>query len=162
MKPIAQFFGIVVVLGVLVFPIQKGATAPYDSVGLRLMDFLTGGKASLKSGKSLFGTAGDLVLFTIQRDSTVGGTIEATGILKGGYFFEGNAVGSLLDANKNVLKTFPITATGEWMTIDGVPFEMSVDASDVFPGKGFIRISNDNPSGDPANDKHIDVPVVFE
>jgi hypothetical protein len=162
MKTIVQFISVIIVIGVLVLPLQKGATEPYDSLGLRLMDVLTSGKASIKSKKNLFGTAGDLVLFTIPRDSKVGGRIEATGILKGGYFFEGNAVGSLLSENKSVLKTFPITATGEWMTIDGVPFEMSVDAYDILPGKGFIRIANDNPSGDPENDKYIDVPVVFE
>jgi hypothetical protein len=110
---------------------------------------------------AISGDTGNFISFSIAPGAKVSGHTSAVGSIKGAYFFEANAVGKLLDANKNVLKSFPITAVGDWMTADAVAFNTEFDASGI-TGPGYIRIANDNPSGLPENDRFIDIPVVFE
>ncbi len=107
------------------------------------------------------GNVVDLISFSIPENTKVSNGQEITGSIKGAYFFEANAVGKLLDVNKKELKSFPITATSEWMTADAVDFSFIIDTTDVPAGQGYIRIANDNPSGDFANEKYVDVPVIF-
>ncbi len=89
------------------------------------------------------------------------GITKVEGSIKGGYFFEATARGMLLDADKNILKKFQLKATTDWMTSEPVTFTASIDATGL-SGSGYIRLANDNPSGDPARDKYIDIPVRFE
>lgn len=113
--------------------------------------------------EEISGNTADLVSISILPGQDLQSGAVVTGIIKGGYFFEANARGALLDASKATLKTFSITATGDWMTADPVAFSASVDTSGIPAGThGYFRIMNDNPSGDSANDKHVDVPVVFQ
>ena len=108
------------------------------------------------------GDTGNLVSLSVSAGQTLSGSVVITGALKGAYFFEANARGMLLDATKTIVQQFPIGATSEdWMTIEAVPFSATVDVSPVLKGPGYLRIANDNPSGDPVNDRFIDVPVVF-
>jgi len=108
------------------------------------------------------GDTANMVSLSIAPGAVLAGATTITGTIRGAYFFEANARGMLLDASKNVLKTFPITATTDWMTSDAVSFTTIADATGIAPGSGYFRIANDNPSGDPVNDKYIDVPVVFQ
>jgi len=107
------------------------------------------------------GNKDDLIFFLIASGSNVSGKIDANGILKGGYFFEGNLPISILDANKNVLRITNGTATADWMTIEPVPFKTNLDFTNLPPGPAYIQIHNDNPSGLPENDKFILIPVVI-
>jgi hypothetical protein len=104
----------------------------------------------------------DLLSLSIAPGSVLTGSVTFTGSLKGGYFFEANARGALLDAAKNEMKAFPISATSDWMTAEPVTFKAVVDTSSVQKGSGYLRIANDNPSGDPIYDKYIDIPVTFK
>lgn len=108
------------------------------------------------------GDTSNLVSVSILPGQTVSGMLVITGTLKGAYFFEANAIGQVLDANKNVLKSFPLAATTDWMTAGPVSFSGAMDLTGVPAGKGYIRIHNDNPSGEPVNDRFIDIPVVFQ
>lgn len=108
------------------------------------------------------GNTADLVSFSIHPGADVSGIIDAAGSVRGGYFFEGNIVVKVLDAKKNVLKSGNGTATTDWMTADPVSFTTTVDFAGLPAGDGFIRLQNDNPSGDPANEKHIDIPIQFK
>jgi len=103
----------------------------------------------------------DLVFFSIASGSNVSGKIEADGILKGGYFFEGNLPISILDINKNVLRITNGMATTDWMTIEPVPFKTSLDFTGLPIGPAYIQIHNDNPSGLSENDKFILIPIVI-
>lgn len=107
------------------------------------------------------GNTEDLVSFSVLPETKITEPLVANGGLKNAWFFEANAVGRLLDANKNIIKSFPISATTDWMTIETVFFTVTIDPSGMPAGKGYIRIENDNPSGDPSKSKHIDVPVEF-
>ncbi len=111
---------------------------------------------------AISGDTGNFVFFSILPGATVSGSIVATGSVKGGYFFEANLRVNILDINKNILKQGHGTATTDWMTADPVSFTTSLDFTGIPSGTGYIRLMNDNPSGDPVNDKFIDIPVVFQ
>lgn len=110
----------------------------------------------------LYGDTADLVSTIITSGQHVSGVQPVAGTLKGGYFFEAQARGMLLDGNKKVIQTFPLHAFDDWMNPSGARFYASVDTSTAPKGPGFIRLANDNSSGDPTKDKHIDIPVIFD
>lgn len=106
-------------------------------------------------------TASDLVSFSIQPGQTVSGVVHATGELNTSYFFEGNVVVNIVDANEAILRAGHGTATSDWMSPDPVSFSTDLDFSGLLPGPGFIALHNDNPSDMHENDKEILVPVVI-
>ncbi|MBU0612088.1 Gmad2 immunoglobulin-like domain-containing protein [Patescibacteria group bacterium] len=108
------------------------------------------------------GNKDDLVSFSINAGSLVSGFMPINGVVQGGYFFEGNIIVRVLDANKNVLKTAYGTATTEWMTTGPVSFHTTLDFSGLPAGPGYIEIHNDNASGLPENDRLILIPVVIQ
>ncbi len=91
------------------------------------------------------------------------GTLTVSGKARGNWFFEASAPFEIQDNNKNTIETAPISAQGDWMTTDFVPFTGKITFT-VPPGvkNGFVVFRNDNPSGDPAKDKSVSVPVVFK
>lgn len=143
------------VLGLIVWgSVRNKASAPTT-------DTVSGGDQNVPITPVISGDTENLVSFSIAPNATVANGQVVTGSLQGGYFFEANAIGMFLSADKTILKQFPITATGQWMTTDPVSFSVTLDTSGIASGPGYIRIHNDNPSGAPENDKYIDVPVLF-
>lgn len=106
--------------------------------------------------------ANDLVSFSITSGQKVSGIMKITGSVKNGYFFEGNILINVLDANKNVLKKSNAMATTDWMTSGPVSFEGNIDFSGLQKGPAYIEVHNDNPSDIRVNDKSILVPIVVE
>ncbi|MGI9118178.1 MAG: Gmad2 immunoglobulin-like domain-containing protein [Minisyncoccia bacterium] len=104
----------------------------------------------------------DLVSFSIDSGSSVHGLTQYKGTISGGYFFEGNILVNILDANKNILKKSNAVAKTEWMTSGPVDFEGSIDFTVLPKGPAYIEIHNDNASGLPENDKSILIPVIIE
>lgn len=134
---------------ITVAPIDTGAGNATNTPDTSLVPKITGDMANLVS-------------ISIKPGDTLSGTVTVTGALKGGYFFEANAVGMFLDANKNIVTSFPIAATSDWMTADAVSFAFTQSTADVPKGQGYLRVHNDNPSDIPANDKYVDIPVNFQ
>lgn len=95
------------------------------------------------------GNTDDLISFSIKPGQEVTGKMKVTGIIKGGYFFEGNLPMIILDANKNITLYGPghATATTDWMTAGPVSFETEFDFSTMPKGKAYIKIIQDDPSG---------------
>jgi hypothetical protein len=171
---------VLIVLGILAYAVwgrsdtsaypNTTATTSSTTAGTTATDSTTtdtgtttgGSTGGTGSTQSISGDTANLVRISIQPGDAVTNGQTITGAVKGSYFFEANAVGKLLNANKNTLKQFPITATGNWQTADAVNFSFVLDTNGLPKGTGFIRIQNDNPSGDPARDKYIDIPVVFQ
>lgn len=110
----------------------------------------------------ILGNKSDLISFSILPGAQVSGKESVTGKIQGGYFFEANLVLKILDANKNVLKTVSGTATTNWMTTGPVDFKGTVDFTGLLAGPAYIAIENDNPSGEPANQKQILIPIVIQ
>lgn len=142
---------IVIVVGGAVFFLNKKPSSP---------ELITVPSSNIQP--EILDNKDDLVSFSIAFGSNVSGKIEADGILKGGYFFEGNIPISILDANKNVLRITNGTATTDWMTAEPVSFNTTLDFTGLTAGPAYIEIHNDNPSGLPENDKFILIPIVIQ
>jgi hypothetical protein len=91
-----------------------------------------------------------------------------SGQAKGFWYFEASAPVEILDWEGNVIATSFVTAQGDWMTEDFVPFTGNISfISPYTPGdpvawkQGSIVFKKDNPSGLPENDAQFIVPIQF-
>lgn len=85
-----------------------------------------------------------------------------SGRARGPWYFEASFPIELQDNNGAIITTTTAQAQGEWMTENFVPFTATL----TFPAQpagslGKIVLKRDNPSGEPANDMSIIVPVQF-
>jgi hypothetical protein len=104
----------------------------------------------------------DLIKVTTPTPNlSVTSPLEISGEAKGPWFFEGSAPVKLLDANSKVLAEGIAQAQGDWMTENFVPFTASLTFSTPTTSTGTLVLSKDNPSGLPANDKSVSIPVKF-
>jgi hypothetical protein len=100
-------------------------------------------------------------------DAVVTSPLSLTGEA-GGWYFEGSFPVELVDSDGNIIAQGPATATGDWMTVDFVPFTATLTfvnpytAGDPESEKvGKIILRKDNPSGLPENDDSLEIPVRF-
>lgn len=108
-------------------------------------------------------------------NETAKSPLTITGKARGTWYFEGSfpieiaqdpespTIDPLSFYNLNTLTvgTGIAKAKGEWMTEDLVPFEARVEFANPVYSKGFIILKKDNPSGLPANDKQLIIPIKF-
>ena len=95
-------------------------------------------------------------------NSFVKSPLEITGRAKGSWYFEASFPVSLIDANNKELARAPAQAQGEWMTAGYVPFKITLTFNKPTTETGFLVFENDNPSGDPTNQKRVAIPVRFD
>ncbi len=110
------------------------------------------------------GQQDDLILVAAPSDNQVlTSPVSIHGVARGNWFSEAVFPIKLVDADGNVLATGQGQATGDWMTTDFVPFTATL-TYDTAPTTscGTLILSNDNPSGDPAKDKSLEIPVNIE
>ena len=113
----------------------------------------------------ILGNTEDLVSFSIKPGQEIKGSfteMEYTGSIKGGYFFEGNILVNVLDANKHLLRTGHASAGSDWMNAGPVSFQGFLNLSGLPKGNAYIEIKNDNASGLSQNDKSIFIPIVIK
>lgn len=82
----------------------------------------------------------------------------------GSWFFEASFPVFLVDWDGRIIAQGIAQAKGDWMTTEFVPFEAKLEfsvAKDIYSRNGTLILKKDNPSGLPANDAAIEVPVVF-
>ncbi|MFA4975724.1 MAG: peptidoglycan-binding protein [Candidatus Paceibacterota bacterium] len=103
----------------------------------------------------------DLISFSISPNTKLNGMVSFSGIIKGAYFFEGEAQVNILNLNKKVLKSNYITAKGEWMNSGPVSFEGSIDLTGLSNGSAYIEIHNGNMTGLSKFDKSVLVPIII-
>lgn len=148
MKKLVIVFAIIIVilLGILLFvPAAKGPThtAMNNVAGLASAD------------GHLLATA-PIPNASITSPVTVHGTI--TG---GGWFFEAVFPVKIMDADGTVLGQGQARAESEWTSSGTVPFTATVPFAKPHSETGTIVLAKDNPSGDPANDMTLVIPVSF-
>ena len=85
-------------------------------------------------------------------------TIEGTA--RGSWYFEATFPVELVAADGTVLAQAPAQAQGDWMTTDFVPFKVTLPFTATGPAT--LILKKDNPSGLPANDDSIRVPVTLQ
>jgi hypothetical protein len=83
------------------------------------------------------------------------------GSARGSWYFEASFPVELQDANGNLIASTAAQAQGDWMTEEFVPFRATLDFSAPGTETGFLVLKKDNPSGLPANDAEVKVPVKF-
>ncbi len=111
----------------------------------------------------ILGKKEDLLSFTILPGTKVpNGILSYRGSIKGAWFFEGNILINILDANKVPILNSNAVAKTDWMTVEPVEFEGNVDFTNLPKGNYYFEIHNDNASGLPENDKFIQIPIVIE
>lgn len=94
--------------------------------------------------------------------------LELQGEARGNWFFEASAPVSLVNWDGLIISEGIVTAEGDWMTTEFVPFSGQLEfvspykAGDPdFMKRGAIIFQKDNPSGLPANDDALEIPIQF-
>ena len=85
------------------------------------------------------------------------------GQVRGLWFFEGSFPVVLTDWDGLIIAQGVATAQDDWMTADFVPFEATLTfEAPTYKNNGSLILKKDNPSGLPANDAALEIPVFFE
>lgn len=100
-------------------------------------------------------------LTSVQPNQTIASPLTLTGEARGYWYFEASFPVELYDSNNLLLASGIATAQGDWMTENFVPFTTTLTFSQPVTATGSLILKKDNPSGDPANDDSLVVPVVF-
>lgn len=100
-------------------------------------------------------------LDNVQPNQTITSPLELKGEARGYWYFEASFPVELRDSDDLLLANGVATAQGDWMTVDFVPFTTTLTFSQPATATGKLILKKDNPSGDPANDDSLVVPVVF-
>ncbi len=94
--------------------------------------------------------------------------LSLAGRARGNWFFEASAPVSLVNWDGLIIAEGIITADGEWMTNEFVPFKGLLEFTSPFKEddpefmkRGTIILQKDNPSGLSENDDSIEIPVLF-
>lgn len=93
--------------------------------------------------------------------TVVSSPVEIRGEARGTWYFEGSFSVVLKDENGQVLGRGIAQATGEWMTMEFVPFRAMINFTPSGTAIGSLVLSKDNPSGLPANAAEVVMPVRF-
>ncbi|TSC84006.1 MAG: hypothetical protein G01um101413_809 [Parcubacteria group bacterium Gr01-1014_13] len=105
-----------------------------------------------------------LVVNTPIANTVVTSPLVISGYVGGGdkwIGFEGQ-VGTvkLLDANNNILADGILVATTNWMQLP-VSFAVTLTFSTPTTATGTLVFKNENPSGEPSNDRQFTLPIKF-
>ncbi len=95
-------------------------------------------------------------------NATISSPLSITGRARGPWYFEAIFPIELQKNDGTVIASVAGQAQGDWMTENWVPFTATL----TFPAQptgslGKLVLKKDNPSGEPANDMSIIVPVQF-
>lgn len=96
-----------------------------------------------------------------QKNQSVSSPIEISGQARGAWYFEADFPVRLIDAQGKILAQAPVTAQGDWMTNDFVPFLGSIGYQVLATTSATLVLENSNPSGLPENQKKIEIPLVL-
>ncbi len=98
-------------------------------------------------------------------EQTVSSPITVRGEVRGTWLFEASAPITVVNWDGLIIGEGYITAEGDWMTEDFVPFSGTVEydlASTTPYQRGTVIFQKANPSGLPEHDKAVEVPVQLE
>jgi len=94
-------------------------------------------------------------------DAKIASPLVVKGEARGTWFFEASFPIKLIDDRGALLAQGIAQAQSDWMTEEFVPFEARLEFSAPTVATGQLILSKDNPSGLPANDRQIVIPVNF-
>lgn len=107
----------------------------------------------------------DLIVVDAPRiGDRISSPLTVSGRARGTWYFEASFPVRLVDQDGNNIPLTPpyITADGEWMTTEFVPFSAILTFTPPLSGtRGTLIFQKDNPSGLPEHDNSLEFPVVF-
>lgn len=86
------------------------------------------------------------------------------GQARGFWFFEASFPVFLVDWDGRIIAQGIANAKSDWMTSEFVPFEATLiftPDKNVYSDKGALILKKDNPSGLPANDDALEIPIII-
>ncbi len=92
--------------------------------------------------------------------AVVSSVFSVQGEARGGWYFEANFPYEVLDVNGALIAEGPVTAEGEWMTPEFVPFAFTVSIPG-YVGPATLVLKNDNASGLPENAASVSIPIII-
>ena len=104
---------------------------------------------------------GSLVVSSPLPNSMITSPVVIEGTARGTWYFEASFPIRVFDGDGTELGVGIAQAQGNWMTLDLVPFKVSVSFKTPKSSEGTLLLHNDNPSGLPENDKELRVPIRF-
>lgn len=94
--------------------------------------------------------------------------LSLAGEARGTWYFEASAPVVLVDWDGRIIAEKYITAEGDWMTTEFVPFTGELtftspynEGDPDFMKRGAVIFQKDNPSGLPENDDALEIPILF-
>ncbi len=100
--------------------------------------------------------------------SVVKSPLKLAGEARGNWYFEASAPVTLVNWDGLIIAEGIITADGEWMTTEFVPFTGELTFTSPYKAgdpdfmkRGAIIFQKDNPSGLPENDDALEIPIWF-
>jgi hypothetical protein len=175
-----KVFGIVIVLAAIILAIflwPRKAHGPQTGQNAQVVDFAScsaAGNEVLQTYPAQCRTAdgqifveelgpqADAVVDQPMENALIKSPVSISGKAKGNWFFEASLPVVITDANGKELGRQPFMATGEWQTTAYVPFSGTMPFEKPATDTGFVIVSKDNPSGDPARDASVKIPVKFK
>ncbi len=110
-------------------------------------------------------TKRDLIeVATIHPGDIISSPLLVAGRARGTWYFEASFPVRLIDHDGNNIPLTPpyITANGEWMTTEFVPFSDTLTFTPPPSGtRGTLIFQKDNPSGLPEHGDSLEIPVIF-
>ncbi len=111
------------------------------------------------------GISNDLIVVTSPRvGEQVANPIELKGMARGYWFFEASAPVVVTNWDGLIIGEGIITADGEWMTEDFVPFTGTLSyelPANSYSATGTLIFKKDNPSGLPENDEAYEMSIIL-
>lgn len=101
-------------------------------------------------------------IFSPKPGETINSPLLISGKATGNWFFEAEFSAELYDSDGNFLGRTILTAKGDWMTKELVPFEGELNFLPPTTSLGVVRFLSANPSGLPERQMTFEIPVHFE
>lgn len=106
---------------------------------------------------------GDITNLNIAANQAISSPLTITGKAKGPWFFEASFPIVLVDWDGLIIAESIAQAEGDWMTEGLVPFTATLKfTKPAYGERGAIILKRDNPSGLPAGDAAVEIPVTFK
>ncbi len=93
--------------------------------------------------------------------SVIHSPLVLTGQARGNWYFEASFPVEVHNASNTLMGQGVAQAQSDWMTTNFVPFAVTLTFSAPSGTSGFLLLKKDNPSGEPANDDQLLIPVTF-
>lgn len=107
-------------------------------------------------------TSDDLFVSVPEPGTHVSNVISVSGFARGPWYFEAVFPVEVIDSEGIVLGSGQAQAGEDWTTDAFVPFTAVISLNTIYQGPATVLLKKDNPSGDPAHDASLSIPVVIQ